>query len=59
MNAQVITSALGISILFVFLGVMLWWVQALPLIIISAVVVAMVLLDFYQTARDGNDGVVG
>ena len=34
--------------LLTFLGILLWWVKALPLIIIVVVVVALLLYDFVQ-----------
>ena len=37
-----------------FLGIMLWWVKALPLIIIIVVVVVLLLYDFVQTLRFGD-----
>ena len=39
-----------------FLGFMLWWVKALPLIIIVAVTMALLIYDFVYTLRHGEGG---
>jgi membrane protein YdbS with pleckstrin-like domain len=51
-----VTGAIGIAILLTFLGILLWWIKALPLIIIVAVVVALLLYDFVRTSRYGENG---
>jgi hypothetical protein len=56
MIANLIAGVIGISMLAAFLGIMLWWIKALPLIIIVAVVLAMLLHDFVQTLRFGESG---
>jgi hypothetical protein len=48
---------IGILLFAAFLGFMLWWVKALPLIIIVAVCTALLVYDLVQTLRFGkNDG---
>jgi hypothetical protein len=54
MTLTLITGIIGIGMLATFLGIMLWWIKALPLIIIVAVVMAMLLYDFVQTLRSGE-----
>jgi hypothetical protein len=49
-----ISGLIGIAGLVIFLGIMLWWVKAIPLIIIVAVVVALLIYDFVQTVRYGE-----
>lgn len=49
-----ITGLVGIVGLGLFLGIMLWWVKALPLIIIVLVVFALLLFDWVQTLRFGE-----
>jgi hypothetical protein len=44
-----VTGLIGIAMLLVFLGIMLWWVPAPPLIIIVVFVVALLLYDFVQS----------
>jgi hypothetical protein len=39
-----------------FLGIMIWWVPATPLIIIVIGVMALMLYDFYKTVRYGENG---
>jgi hypothetical protein len=56
MIANVIAGLIGIGMLAVFLGIMLWWVKALPLIIIVVGTLALLLYDFVQTMRFGESG---
>jgi hypothetical protein len=46
-----ITGLIGIAMLATFLGIMVWWVKALPLIIIVIVVLALLIYDFVQEVR--------
>jgi hypothetical protein len=50
-----ITGLIGVAGLVAFLGVMIWWIKALPLAIIMAGVVLMMLYDFVQTLRFGEN----
>jgi len=56
MMAHLISGVIGIGALAAFLGFMLVWVPALPLIIIVVVVMALLLYDFVQTLRFGESG---
>jgi hypothetical protein len=56
MMTTLITGIIGIAMLVTFLGIMLWWVKALPLIIIIGGVVLLLLYDFVQTLRFGENG---
>jgi hypothetical protein len=51
-----ITGIIGIALLAAFLGIMLWWVPATPLIIIVVGVMLLLLYDFVQTLRFGENG---
>ncbi|MGH7321127.1 MAG: hypothetical protein ACRELA_16070 [Candidatus Rokuibacteriota bacterium] len=51
-----VTGIVGIVMLLVFLGILLWWIKALPLTIIVVAVVLMLLYDFVQTLRYGDTG---
>jgi uncharacterized membrane protein YfcA len=51
-----VTGLIGIAMLLVFLGIMLWWVPAPPLIVIIVSVVALLVYDFVQTLIHGEDG---
>jgi hypothetical protein len=44
-----VTGIIGISMLLAFVGIMVWWVRALPLIIIFAVCIALLVYDFVRT----------
>jgi hypothetical protein len=56
MIANLVAGGIGIALLIGFLGIMLWWVKALPLIIIVLVVVALLLQDFVRTLRETESG---
>jgi hypothetical protein len=49
-----ITGLFGVSAVILFLGIMLWWVPAPPLIIIVVGVMLLLLWDFVQSLRSGN-----
>jgi hypothetical protein len=51
-----ITGLIGIALLAAFLGIMVWWVKALPLIIIVVGVVLLVLVDFVLELRAAARG---
>jgi len=51
-----ITGLIGISMLLAFISIMVWWVKALPLIIIFAFVVCLLLYDFVRTVKFGEEG---
>jgi hypothetical protein len=51
-----ITGIIGIVMLATFLGIMVWWVKALPLIIIIIGVLILLIYDFVQTLRYGETG---
>jgi hypothetical protein len=56
MMMTLITGIIGIAMLATFLGIMLWWVKALPLIIIIVGVLLLLVYDFVQTLRYGENG---
>lgn len=51
-----ISGIIGISMVIAFLGVMVVWVPAPPLIIIVVSVMALLIWDFIQTLRYGENG---
>lgn len=53
---NLVTGIIGIAMVLTFLGVLLWWIRELPLIIITVGVMALLLYDFIQTLRYGNNG---
>jgi hypothetical protein len=50
-----ITGIIGIVMLAAFLGIMVIWVPAPPLIIIVLSVMALLIYDFVMTLRYGDD----
>ena len=50
-----ITGLIGVVGVCTFLGILLWWIKALPLIIIVAVTLLLLIIDFVQTLRTGNN----
>jgi hypothetical protein len=56
MMMNLVTGIVGISMLIVFMGIMLIWVPAPPLIVIVVGVVLLLVYDFVQTLRHGENG---
>lgn len=50
------TGLIGIALLAAFLGVMIWWVQAPPLIIIVVGVLCLLIYDFLLELRAASKG---
>lgn len=50
-----ITGIIGIAGVLAFLGIMIWWVPAPPLIIIVVGVMSLLIYDFVQTLRLGEN----
>ena len=51
----IIAGFIGILGFVSFLGFMLWWVKALPLIIIVVIVTALMVYDYVQAVRYGEN----
>jgi hypothetical protein len=51
-----VTGLIGIFLVLAFVGIMVWWVPAWPLIIIVVAVMVLLLIDFLQSLRTGNRG---
>jgi hypothetical protein len=53
-----ITWLIGMTLLVAFLGILLWWIKALPLAVIVVVVLALQVWDFVGTLRseEGRPG---
>ena len=56
MTMIALTGFIGIALLATFLGIMVWWVKALPLIIIVVGVLALLIFDFVQELRAASKG---
>ena len=52
---NLVTGIIGIAAVRIFLGILVWWIKALPLIIIVAVTLLLLIIDFVQTLRTGNN----
>lgn len=50
-----VTGIIGIAGVLTFLGIMVWWVPAPPLIVIVVGVMSLLIYDFVQTVRFGNN----
>jgi hypothetical protein len=53
---DIIPGIIGIAMVMTFLGIMVWWVQAPPLIIIVVGVMLLLLYDWVNTVRYGVGG---
>jgi uncharacterized membrane protein len=51
-----ITGLIGVAGVLIFLGILLWWIKAVPLIIICVVVMALLVWDFYNSLRANGNG---
>ncbi|MEK9969974.1 MAG: hypothetical protein VW600_12620 [Ferrovibrio sp.] len=51
-KSNLIAGIIGMTLMCIFLGVMIAWVKALPLIIIWVGVALMMVYDFIITMRD-------
>jgi hypothetical protein len=56
MTMTVISGIIGIAMLVAFLGFMVVWVQALPIIIIVVGVLLLLIWDFVQEIRAAANG---
>jgi hypothetical protein len=50
-----VSGIVGIALYVAFLGFMLWWVPAPPLIVIVVLCTALLAFDFIQTLRFGEN----
>lgn len=51
-----ITGIIGIAMMVMFLGILLWWIREVPFTIIVLVVVALLVWDFVHELRAGETG---
>jgi hypothetical protein len=54
MLTNLITGIIGILMICAFLGFMLVWVKALPLIVIVVVSISLLVYDFIDAVRSGE-----
>jgi hypothetical protein len=55
MFMNLVAGVIGIAMVVAFLGIMVWWVPALPLIVIVVGVMLLLIYDFVQTVRFGEN----
>ena len=53
---NLITGIIGLAMVITFLGFMVIWVKAIPLIIIVVGVMVLAVFDFVQSLRMGGNG---
>jgi hypothetical protein len=53
---MLVTGIIGIALLVTFLGIMVWWIKALPFTIIVVAVMTMLVVDFVQALKASNGG---
>jgi hypothetical protein len=53
---NLITGLIGVAGVCTFLAILLWWIKAVPLIIICVLVMALLSYDFYQSLRTNGNG---
>jgi hypothetical protein len=51
---NLITGIIGIAGVVAFLGILLWWIKAVPLIIICVIVMALLVYDLWQSLQSSN-----
>ncbi|MFN3657626.1 MAG: hypothetical protein ACK4UO_10270 [Pseudolabrys sp.] len=56
MMRDLVAGIIGMAMVMVFLGIMVWWVKALPLIIIIVGVMLLLVYDWIKTLRYGVSG---
>ena len=54
---NLITGVIGLAMVMTFLGFMVIWVKAIPLIIIVVGVMILAVVDFVQSVRAGENSV--
>lgn len=50
-----ITGIIGVAGVMVFLGILLWWIKAVPLIIICVFVMVLLVYDFVKSLGASNN----
>jgi hypothetical protein len=53
---NLVTGIIGMAGVLAFLGILLWWIKAVPLIIICVLVMALAIYDFWLSLRANGNG---
>jgi hypothetical protein len=56
---NLVTGLIGLLLVMAFLGIMLAWVPAIPLMVIVVVVMGLLVCDFIASLRNGSGGAAG
>ena len=51
---NLITGLIGLALMMTFLGILVAWIKAIPLIVIVVGVVILAVIDFVQSLRTTN-----
>ncbi|MDX3969088.1 MAG: hypothetical protein QHD01_21155 [Bradyrhizobium sp.] len=51
---NLITGLIGLALMMTFLGILVVWIKAIPLIVIVVGVVILAVIDFVQSLRTTN-----
>jgi hypothetical protein len=51
-----VTGLVGIVMVMMFLGFLVWWIRELPFTLIVVAVIGLMLYDFVRTLRHGDSG---
>lgn len=54
MTMNLITGLIGIALLVGFLGIMMWWIKAVPIILICLIAVGLLVEDFVAELKRTN-----
>jgi hypothetical protein len=52
---MLVTGLIGVALVLAFLGVLTWWIREVPLTLIVVAVMLMLIYDFVQTLRHGEN----
>ena len=53
---SVVTGLIGILMVMMFLGFLVWWIRELPFTIIVVAVIGLMIYDWVRTLRHGDSG---
>lgn len=56
---DIVNGTVGVVLLLVFLGILIWWIKSVPLTVIVVGSLLVMLYDFVQTMRHGENGPAG
>ncbi len=54
--ANIVAGVIGVVVVSAFLGFLMWWLKAVPLIVIMLGVICLMIYDVFSTVRANGDG---